>query len=125
MKLHDPTGQKIFKKIHNNDSVIELSCHTPIPKGSSLWTTFIIAQNIDLPEKLHRNNKAKKVRERKKFLGRSIKERTKIVEFRTEFGHWEIDAAISKKDEGELCVLTLTERMMRMCILVKAQHLLP
>ena len=78
-------------------------------------------KNIDLPEKLHRNTKAKKVRENKKILGRSIEERPEIVEFRTEFGHWEIDTVIGNKGENEPCVLTLVERMTRMCIWVKAQ----
>jgi len=45
-------------------------------------------KNIDLPEKLRRNTKAKKARENKKILGRSIEERPEIVAFRTEFGHW-------------------------------------
>ena len=79
-------------------------------------------KNIDLPEKLRRNTKTKKARENKKNLGRSIEERPEIVSFRTEFGHWEIDTVIGKKDEGEPCVLTLTERMTRMCIWVKARN---
>lgn len=78
-------------------------------------------KNIDLPEKLRRNTKTKKVRENKKNLGRSIDERPESVDFRTEFGHWEIDTVIGKQDEGEPCVLTLTERMTRMCIWVKAK----
>ena len=44
------------------------------------------------------------------------------MSFRTEFGHWEIDTVIGKKDEDESCVLTLTERMMRLCIWVKARN---
>ena len=79
-------------------------------------------KNIDLPEKLRRNTKAKRVRENKKNLGRSIEERPEIVKFRTEFGHWEIDTVIGKKDENEPCVLTLVERMTRMCIWVKARN---
>ena len=79
-------------------------------------------KNIDLPEKLRRNTKAKKVRQNKKNLGRSIEERPEIVAFRKEFGHWEIDTVVGKKDEGEPCVLTLVERMTRMCIWVKARN---
>lgn len=78
-------------------------------------------KNIDLPEKLRRNTKARKVRKNKKILGRSIEERPESVVPRTEFGHWEIDTVIGKKDEGEPCVLTLVERMTRMCIWIKAQ----
>lgn len=79
-------------------------------------------KNIDLPEKLRRSTKAKIVRENRKVLGRSIEDRPEIVELRTEFGHWEIDTVIGKKDENEPCVLTLVERMTRMCIWVKAQN---
>lgn len=79
-------------------------------------------KNIDLPEKLRRNTKAKKARDNRKILGRSIEDRPEIVELRTEFGHWEIDTVIGKKDENEPCVLTLVERMTRMCIWVKARN---
>lgn len=79
-------------------------------------------KNIDLPEKLRRNTKAPKVRENKKNLGRSIEERPEIAQFRIEFGHWEIDTVIGKQGDGEPCVLTLVERMTRMCIWVKARN---
>lgn len=79
-------------------------------------------RNIDLPEKLRRKTKAEKVRENKRTLGRSIDERPEIVESRTEFGHWETDTVIGKKDEAEPCVLTLVERMTRMCLWVKAEN---
>ena len=79
-------------------------------------------KNIDLPEKLSRNTKTAKVRENKRILGTSIEERPENVESRTEFGHWESDTVIGKKDEGEPCVLTLVERMTRMCLWVKAKN---
>lgn len=44
--------------------------------------------NMDLPKKLSRNTKTKKVRENKKNLGNSIEERPEEVELREEFGHW-------------------------------------
>ena len=44
------------------------------------------------------------------------------MNLRTEFGHWEIDTVIGKQDEGEPCVLTLTERMTRMCLWIKARN---
>ena len=79
-------------------------------------------KNIDLPEKLSRNTKAEKARENKRNLGTSIEERPENVESRTEFGHWETDTVLGKKDEGEPCVLTLVERMTRMCLWVKAKN---
>ena len=79
-------------------------------------------KNIDLPEKLRRKTKTKKSRENKKKLGTSIEERPEIVDSRTEFGHWEADTVIGKKDEGEPCVLTLVERLTRMSLWIKAAN---
>ena len=79
-------------------------------------------KNIDLPENFVETRKRKKpVRTRKISVG-ALKNGPEIVSFRTEFGHWEIDTVIGKKDEGEPCVRTLVERMTRMCIWVKARN---
>ena len=51
-------------------------------------TGLLSITNMDLPEKLSRNTKAKKVRKNKKNLGKSIEERPEDVELREEFGHW-------------------------------------
>lgn len=81
---------------------------------------LIQIKNIDLPEKLRRNTKAKRVREAKKVLGKSIKERPKSVDLREEFGHWEIDTVIGCKKDNEPCVLTIVERKTRTSIWLKA-----
>ncbi len=78
-------------------------------------------KNIDLPEKLRRNTKSKKAKENKRILGKSIEERPEIVDFREEFGHWELDSVIGKKTEGEPVVITLTERTTRQCIWLKVK----
>lgn len=78
-------------------------------------------KSIDLPEKISRNTKAKKARENKKNLGRSIEERPETVDLREEFGHWELDSVLGKKKEGEPVVITLTERKTRMCIWLKVR----
>ena len=62
-------------------------------------------KNIDLPEKLRRNTKSKRVRENRKNLGKSIEERPESVDLREEFGHWEIDSVLGKNREGEPVVL--------------------
>lgn len=79
-------------------------------------------KNIDLPEKLRRKTKSKKVRENKKKLGRSIEERPETIQLRTEFGHWEIDTVLGYKNEGEPVVLTLVERMTRNALWIKARN---
>jgi IS30 family transposase len=79
-------------------------------------------KNIDLPEKLRRNTKPKKVRENKRILGTSIEERPEIIKNRLEFGHWEIDTVVGSKNENEPVVLTLVERKTRYCIWVIAEN---
>ena len=79
-------------------------------------------KNIDLPEKLSRNTKQHEVRENKKNLGRSIEERPETVDLRDEFGHWEIDSVLGKKNENEPAVVALTERKHRNSIWLKVKN---
>ena len=79
-------------------------------------------KNIDLPEKLKRNTAKSQAAENKKKLGRSIEERPESVELRNEFGHWEIDSVLGLKNENEPVVITLVERMTRMCLWIKAKN---
>ena len=78
-------------------------------------------KNCDLPEKVSRNTKTKRVRENKKKLGRSIEERPQEIDTRQEFGHWEIDSVIGKKKEGEPQVMTIVERKLRMSLWIKVK----
>jgi IS30 family transposase len=75
--------------------------------------------NIDLPLKVKRSTKRKRVRKHKKVLGRSISERPKEINDRSEFGHWEIDSVIGKKTKGEPALMTITERKTRKEIIRK------
>lgn len=70
-------------------------------------------KNIDLPLKVKRSSKSSRVRKNKKVLGTSIDERTQQANERTEFGHWEIDTVIGKRQGKNEVLLTLTERMSR------------
>ena len=79
-------------------------------------------KNIDLPEKLSRNTKQKKVRENKKSLGDSIDLRDESVENRDIFGNWEIDSVLGKKGAEEPCVMSLTERKLRVSIWLKLRN---
>ena len=79
-------------------------------------------KNIDLPEKLKRNTAKSQAFKNKKKLGRSIEERPESVELRNEFGHWEIDSVLGLKNENEPVVITLVERMTRMCLWIKAKN---
>ncbi len=83
---------------------------------------LISLKNIDLPEKLSRNTKQKKVRENKKNLGDSIDLRDESVENRDSFGNWEIDSVVGKKKAEEPCVMSLTERKLRVSIWLKLRN---
>ena len=69
--------------------------------------------NLDLPLKLRRSTKNTRIRKHKKHLGTSISERPEHINDRSEFGHWEIDTVIGKKNKSEPVLLTMTERMTR------------
>lgn len=79
-------------------------------------------KNIDLPEKLKRNTKQRKVRKHKRILGDSIELRPENVELREEFGHWEVDTVLGSKYEDEPCIVTLVERKTRKAIWIKADN---
>jgi len=74
---------------------------------------FLKIKNVDLPQKLKRIPKSTKVRTNKKKLGKSISERPENVDFRVEFGHWEIDTVIGKKTSDQDVLLTIIERKSR------------
>lgn len=75
-------------------------------------------RNHNLPEKVSRRPKLKRVRENKKLLGRSIEERPDIDD-KLEFGNWEADLVIGQKAKNDEALLTLLERQTRKYILVK------
>ena len=75
-------------------------------------------QNTDLPEKLTRNTKTKRIRANKKKLGRSIEDRPKYIDQRKEFGHWECDLVLGHKTKDDEVLLTLYERMTRKFMIV-------
>lgn len=78
-------------------------------------------KNIDLPEKLARNTKRHEARKNRKILGKSIEQRPETVNLREEFGHWEIDSVLGKKNKNEPAVVALTERKYRNSIWLKVK----
>ena len=69
-------------------------------------------KNIDLPLKVTRQTKKKRIRQHKRMLGTSIEERPSYIDKRQEFGHWEIDTVLGQRQKGA-ALLTLTERKTR------------
>lgn len=73
---------------------------------------LLSVRNIDLPMKIRRNTKTKRVRKNRRILGMSIVDRPPVIEGRKEFGHWEIDTVKGKKSDDN-ALLTLVERKTR------------
>ena len=69
-------------------------------------------RNIDLTLKVRRKSKKQTVRKNKRILGKSIEERSTIVDAREEFGHWEIDTVVGKRSNDQV-LLSLIERKTR------------
>lgn len=76
-------------------------------------------KNIDLPEKVSRKHKHKRVRENKRKLGDSIEQRPESIDTREEFGHWEFDSVIGNNGDNEPAIVTMVERKTRKCIWLK------
>lgn len=79
-------------------------------------------KNINLSEKLRRSSKKKRVMENKRKLGNSIKQRPEGIDTHEEFGHWEIDSVIGRRNEGEPQVMTFVERKLREAIWIKVRN---
>jgi IS30 family transposase len=75
--------------------------------------------NMELPEKLKRNNKIHRNLQNKRILGRSIEERPAEAADRNNFGNWEIDTVVGEKSGKNEVLLTLVERMSDNCIFLK------
>ncbi|BEP28367.1 IS30 family transposase [Helicovermis profundi] len=98
-------------KLHNLFDVDKMVCTKTLYNYINLGLLGIA--NIDLPLKVKRSTKRKRIRKHKKILGRNISERPVEINDRSEFGHWEIDSVIGKKTKGEPTLMTITERKTR------------
>lgn len=96
-----------------------------IPSVKSMYNwidkSLMKTKNIDLALKLKRkpNKNNKKNRKNKIMLGESIETRPKEIEIREEFGDWEIDTVIGRKEKTDPVLLTLTERKTRYELIIK------
>ncbi|WP_225430722.1 IS30 family transposase [Levilactobacillus brevis] len=74
-------------------------------------------RNIDLTEKTQRRIAHHYIPKNKKRLGPGIEERSQAANDRSEFGHFEIDTIVGKRNGHESVVLNLIERQTRTAIL--------
>ena len=82
-------------------------------------------RNINLPLKLKRSTKPKRIRENKRIFGRSIVERPSYIDDREEFGHWEADLVVGSKKADDPVLLTLAERKSREFFAIKIKDKTP
>lgn len=110
-KGYSPDATVGFARVHRLFSPAEMVCTTTLYKYIDKQRLEI--KNIDLLVKTTRKPAQTKQVKNRKVLGKSIEERPTSVETREEFGHFEIDTVIGKRNGSETALLTLTERKTR------------
>ena len=75
-------------------------------------------RNIDLTLKVKRKQRCKVHPQHKRLYGQRIEVRPQVVNQRKEFGHWEIDTVVGRK-ESQSVLLTLDERTTRFRHIIK------
>ena len=112
-------------RIHSVESFVkryEKVCEDEvIPSTKTLYNYInhglLEIKRIDLPRAIRIKPRTKKrPSTHKRLAGKSIDKRPKIIQDRTEFGHWEIDWMIGKKFINEAVLLTIVERVSRFAI---------
>ncbi len=116
------TCEKIIDDSWSPDAVVGYASRQDKWKGKPMVSAktlynyidldLLHVRNIDLPMKLRRNTKTKRIQKKRKVLGMSIAERPLEIESRTEFGHWEIDTVEGQKSDDN-ALLALVERKTR------------
>ncbi|MGL6008842.1 MAG: IS30 family transposase [Culicoidibacterales bacterium] len=104
-------------KVHKLYAPAQMVCAKTLYNYVDLGLLTI--KNIDLPFKIPRNQKQTHTRKHVKNLGKSITDRPKHIQTRTEFGHWEIDTVIGEKTNQDEVLITLTERKTRAELIYK------
>jgi len=98
-----------YARLHRRFAATEMVCtktlYNEIAAGNLPLSLF------EMPEILKRKRSKRNNRNHKRLKGRSIDERSAIVDSRTEFGHWEADTVIGRKSDKEAAILTLVERV--------------
>jgi len=120
--------QALEDRLHKEDGSPEIVLnqlkmtfdHLPCVKTLYRWIDErrLKVRNLDLLRKTTRQTK-RKLAEAHHILGRSIEERPESINLRSEFGHWEIDTIIGRKEGPKPVLLSLVERTSRKAILCK------
>ncbi len=94
------------KKLHFKTEVCLSTLYNYIRNGIFLNLTM---ENLPMPR--FRKKKSRVIRKQKKAsVGTSIEQRSKAINNREEFGHWEMDSVVGPRGKSKKCFLVLTER---------------
>ena len=100
----------------------EKGCFTEMVCSKTLYNYIerglLKARNIDLTLKVKRKQHRKRHPQHKRLYGLSIEARPQVVNQREEFGHWEIDTVVGRR-ESQSVLLTLDERTTRFRHIIK------
>lgn len=100
----------------------EKGCFTEMVCSKTLYNYIerglLKARNIDLTLKVKRKQHRKGHPQHKRLYGLSIEARPQVVNQREEFGHWEIDTVVGRR-ESQSVLLTLDERTTRFRHIIK------
>jgi IS30 family transposase len=110
-------GEIIEKGLEFETEICTKTLYNYIDRGD----VFLSLTNKDLPVKKEgkkRNYKKVKI-PHKNLKGTSIEERPPDVDSRGEYGHWEMDCVVGKRDGGGAVLLVLSERSRREEIIIK------
>ena len=119
LKGYSPGAILLYIKDHGlkfKTKICRVTLYSYIDKG-----VFLKVSNKHLLHKGKRKNKAEEEKQAKKLpnVEHSIERRSPEINARETFGHWEGDSVIGTNKKGET-VLTLTERLTRMEIILKS-----
>ncbi|WP_028307680.1 IS30 family transposase [Desulfitibacter alkalitolerans] len=129
-KLVEHIERKIIKDKYSPDAVIGEIKAKELKFKTSICTKtlynyidqgiFLNITNKDLPVKKDKKKRSySKVRTHRKLKGTSIEDRPPEIETREEYGHWEMDCVVGKRDGGGPVLLVLSERQRREEIIFK------
>jgi IS30 family transposase len=104
-------GEIRVKKLAFETKICTKTVYNYIDRGD----VFLRLTNKDLPVKRDRKKGAYKHVKiaHKNLKGRSIEERSKAIEKREEYGHWEMDCVVGKQGGSSSALLVLSERKTR------------
>ena len=79
-------------------------------------------RTLGIPVSRNTKKRTTKARRNKRVLGPSIEDRSKAIETREHFGHWEIDTVIGSQAVCDPVLLTLVERKTRYEVILKLKN---